>query len=90
MLSICFLLGEVNDFTVAGVAVKLQSVTLKFGSINNVDTLCSISFSLSSQCWPRPWTIPLKKPLQDNIGREKDGYYIRAVRPKLNVLDCNP
>ena len=88
MLSICFLLGEVNDFTVAGVAVKLQSVTLKFGSINNVDTLCSISFSLSSQCWPRPWTIPPKNHYKTTSEGRKTG--IRAVRPKLNVLDCNP
>ena len=46
MLSICFLLGEVTDFTVAVVSVKLQSVTLELGSINVV-MLCSTSFYLS-------------------------------------------
>ena len=75
MLSICFLLGEVNDFTVAGVAVKLQSMTLELGSIEGMTLIC---------CARCPFPFPLnaglelgqfrQKPLQDNIGREKDRY----------------
>ena len=40
MLSICFLLGEVNDFTVAGLTVKLQSMTLELGSIEGMTLIC--------------------------------------------------
>ena len=40
MLSICLLLGEANDFTVAGLAVKLQSVTLELGSIEGMTLIC--------------------------------------------------
>ena len=69
MLSICFLLGEVNDFTVAGVAVKLQSVTLELGSIFVLDVLVPFLSMLASNSDNS--TI---KPLQDNIGREKDRY----------------
>ena len=69
MLSICFLLGEVNDFTVAGVAVKLQSVTLELGSIVVLDVLVPFLSMLASNS-----DNSTKKPLQDNIGREKDRY----------------
>ena len=69
MLSICFLLGEVNDFTVAGVAVKLQSVTLELGSIFVLDVLFPFLSMLASNS-----DNSTKKPLQDNIGREKDRY----------------
>ena len=77
MLSICLLLGEANDFTVASLAVKLQSVTLELGSIEGMTLIC---------CARCPFPFPLnaglelgppnstKKPLQDNIGREKDRY----------------
>ena len=53
MLSIYFLLGEErNDFTVAGVAVKLQSVTLEFGSIEGITLTCCARLPLLSpfQC----------------------------------------
>ena len=40
MLSICLLLGEANDFTVTGLAVKLQSVTLELGSIEGMTLIC--------------------------------------------------
>ena len=55
MLSICFLLGEVNDFTVAGVAVKLQSMTLELGSIEGMTLIC---------CARCPFPFPLNAGLE--------------------------
>ena len=90
MLSICFLLGEVNDFTVAGVAVKLQSMTLELGSIEGMTLIC---------CARCPFPFPLNAGLELGQFHQKNHFKttsegrktgIRAVRPKLNVLDCNP
>lgn len=89
MLSICFLLGEVNDFTVAGVAVKLQFVTLKFGSIEGITLIRCARF-------PFPFSLNAGLDLgqfhQTNHFKttsegRKTG--IRAVRPKLSALDCS-
>ena len=55
MLSICFLLGEVNDFTVAGLTVKLQSMTLELGSIEGMTLIC---------CARCPFSFPLNAGLE--------------------------
>ena len=55
MLSICFLLGEGNDFTVAGVAVKLQSMALELGSIEGMTLIC---------CARCPFPFPLNAGLE--------------------------
>ena len=55
MLSICLLLGEANDFTVAGLAVKLQSVTLELGSIEGMTLIC---------CARCPFPFPLNAGLE--------------------------
>ena len=53
------------------------SVTFKLGSIEGI-TLTSCArppFPYPFQCWSRTWTIQsTEKPLQNNIGREKDRY----------------
>ena len=55
MLSICLLLGEANDFTVTGLAVKLQSVTLELGSIEGMTLIC---------CARCPFPFPLNAGLE--------------------------
>ena len=51
-------------------------MTLKLRSIEAITLPCCARppFPCLFQCWPRTWTIPPKKPLQNNIGREKDRY----------------
>ena len=64
MLSICFLLGEVNDFTVTGVAVKRQSVTLELGSIEGITLIC---------CARCPFPFPL------NVGLELGQFHQKTI-----------
>ena len=53
------------------------SVTLKLRSIGGITLTCFARppFPYPFQCWPRTCTIQsTEKPLQNNIGREKDRY----------------
>ena len=52
---------------------------------NNVDRLCSTSFFLSPQCWPRTWTIPPKNHYKTTS--EKRMTSIWVVWPKLSVTE---
>ena len=49
--------------------------------------LCSTSFSLSRQCWPRTWTIPPKNHFKTTLEERKT--CIGVVSPKLSVRDCS-
>ena len=80
---------------VLGIFLTTASEYLKFGTFNrtwvnwrnNVHMLCSTSFSLSPQCWPRTWTIPPKNHFKTTLEERKT--CIRAVWPKLRVRDCS-
>ena len=84
MLSICFLLGEVTDFTVAVVSVKLQSVTFELRSIDVV-MLCSTSFYLSLSMLALNSDNCTENHYKTTLEERKTS--IRAMWLKLSVLD---
>ena len=77
-----------SSFMSSFVNVKLQSVTLELGSIEGKTLTCCARppFPCPFQCWPRTWTIPPINHYKTTLEERKTG--IRAVWPKLSVLDC--
>ena len=67
---------------------NLWPVTLELGSIEGISLTCCAQppFPCPFQCWPRTWIIPLKNHYKTALEERKTG--IRAVWPKLSVLDC--
>ena len=55
----------------------------------NITLTCCLRppFPCPFQYWPRSWTIPLKNHYKTTLEERKTG--IRAVWPKLSVLDCS-
>ena len=71
--------------------LRLQSVTLELGSIERIMLTCCLRppFPCLFQCWPqiKLETIPPKNHYKTTLEERKTG--IRAVWPKLSVLDCS-
>ena len=81
---------EINNLSFI-TTLRLQSVTLELGSIERITLTCCLRppFPCLFQCWPqiKLETIPPKNHYKTTLEERKTG--IRAVWPKLSVLDCS-